>query len=582
MLRPFFRRPPIAPASEPEVPAAEPPPAEPPRAEARPATGGAAVLDVIETDVLAAIGGVSASITAARGEVSAVQAGLAGIRAQMGGLAAAAREATGASAELTGHTDALSATSTRIGAAMRRAEAQLDAADGRGAEARAQIEALARAGAEIAGIIDAMAAVARQTNLLALNATIEAARAGAAGRGFAVVAAEVKALSVEAARAAEAVRTRLTGLCDGAAASASAIGALAEALDAARPSFAAVQAISAEQADLVARVAAEAGRAGGLVAAVDAEAGRVAVSSAALETGATATEASAREAADQAAGLGRRFVAVVRQSEIGDRRRHDRFPVELPVRLADGRRTRSVDLSEGGMLVTAPEGTVPAVGARIDLEVEGVGTLPATVAAVSAMGLHCAFGDLTAAARAGLGDRLDAVRAEYAPLIVRAQDIAGRIGDLMEAECAAGRLRVEALFDTAYRPLPGSDPRQFTTDGAAPLAALLQDLLDREVAADARMLFCIVTDRNGFIPVHNRAVSQPQRPGERAWNDAHCRNLRIFDDRTGITAARSQRPATVQVYRRTVGERIVMVREVDAPIRAAGRPWGACRTAYRY
>jgi methyl-accepting chemotaxis protein len=84
------------------------------------------------------------------------------------------------------------------------------------------------------------------------------------------------------------------------------------------------------------------------------------------------------------------------------------------------------------------------------------------------------------------------------------------------------------------------------------------------------------------VPVHNRAVSQPQRPGDPVWNNANSRNRRIFDDRTGITAARSTRPATVQAYRREVGDRIVMVREVDAPIRVQGRHWGACRTAYRF
>ena len=49
----------------------------------------------------------------------------------------------------------------------------------------------------------------------------------------------------------------------------------------------------------------------------------------------------------------------------------------------------------------------------------------------------------------------------------------------------------------------------------------------------------------------------------------------------GITAARSQRPATIQVYRREVGRDVYMVREIDAPIRVGGRHWGACRTAYR-
>ena len=63
---------------------------------------------------------------------------------------------------------------------------------------------------------------------------------------------------------------------------------------------------------------------------------------------------------------------------------------------------------------------------------------------------------------------------------------------------------------------------------------------------------------------------------------ANCRNKRIFDDRAGITAARSTRPFIVQVYRRDMGGgAMVVMREIDAPIHVLGRHWGAFRTAYR-
>jgi methyl-accepting chemotaxis protein len=66
-----------------------------------------------------------------------------------------------------------------------------------------EIAVLADAAQKIGDVIKLIQGIARQTNLLALNATIEAARAGQAGRGFSVVASEVKALSVQTAKATE-------------------------------------------------------------------------------------------------------------------------------------------------------------------------------------------------------------------------------------------------------------------------------------------------------------------------------------------------------------------------------------------
>ena len=65
------------------------------------------------------------------------------------------------------------------------------------------IVVLADTAQKIGDIVKLIQGIAQQTNLLALNATIEAARAGQAGRGFSVVASEVKALSVQTAKATE-------------------------------------------------------------------------------------------------------------------------------------------------------------------------------------------------------------------------------------------------------------------------------------------------------------------------------------------------------------------------------------------
>ena len=545
------------------------------------APGGTGAIDIIEADVLSAIGGVGAAIGSVSAEFGRIQDGLAAIRTQMQGLVAAAEGASAITSGFLDTTQTLSATSTRIAGAMNDAGNHLGHATGRADEARALVADLARAGEEIVGIVDLIATVARQTNLLALNATIEAARAGEAGRGFAVVANEVKALAVQTGRAADEVRTRIAQLREGAAASAAAIEATAGAIEAVRPAFATVRGIADDQATTVSDLAAEARHAARFVVGVTADAGSASDSAIALDHLAVRAEGAASSAVEQTESLRRRFTAVVRNDAIGDRRRLDRYPLELQARCEDGAATRTIDLSLGGVLLDAIPGRTLAAGSVLPMEIERIGAVDVRIVAASAMGLHGAF----ARPSADVEGRLQAVCAEvaagYAPLIAVAQAKAAEMAALFEAEIAAGRLRADDLFDTDYRPMPGTNPQQWTNAAVARLETILSPVIEPPLVADARMLFCIATDRNGFLPTHNRCYAQAQRPDDPLWNNANCRNRRIFDDRTGITASRSTRPFVVQAYRREIGGQAVMVREIDAPIRVFDRHWGACRTAYR-
>ena len=89
-------------------------------------------------------------------------------------------------------------------------------------------------------------------------------------------------------------------------------------------------------------------------------------------------------------------------------------------------------------------------------------------------------------------------------------------------------------------------------------------------------------DRNGYLPVHNKIYSQPQRKGDTAWNTANSRNRRIFNDAAGLAAGRNTRSYLIQSYARDMGNgKTVMMREIDVPIRVSGRHWGGFRTAYK-
>jgi methyl-accepting chemotaxis protein len=144
-----------------------------------------------------------------------------------------------------------------------------------------------------------------------------------------------------------------------------------------------------------------------------------------------------------------------------------------------------------------------------------------------------------------------------------------------------GKLTQESLFDNDYVAVEGSDPVQHVTKFLPALEDVLRPLQEALLASDERMVFCATVDRNGYLPVHNRKYSLPQRPGESAWNVAHSRNRRIFDDRAGLAAARNVRPYLIQVYARDMGNGVtVVMREIDAPIRVFGKHWGGFRSAY--
>jgi methyl-accepting chemotaxis protein len=545
----------------------------------------AEMVDSLEADVSRAIRQVTQAIAAASGEVTATRRDLEHIQGDTSELVAAGKGAASQTVTLAASTEELAATSGEITTAMDDADCRIRNAVETALGANALLAELARATEEIAGIVDTIAAVARQTNLLALNATIEAARAGAAGRGFAVVAAEVKSLSVETGNAANDIRNRIAHLRGHAGSSINAVEQVMSMIQGVQPVFQAVRAAVDEQSASVSELAQRAAEASSFVERVSESA--QSIDAAARDAAQRILQAneSAGKAEELANALAQRFVIVMRQNEIGDRRRHDRLPVELAATVRIGGRavtTGTIDVSLGGVLLKRADGAALHPGAMLDSEIDRLGSVRLRVAATSAMGIHCAFQDLSPEVQIRVQQLLTDTEAEYRSLISTAQSAARQVEFVLEQAVADGRLTREQLFDTHYQPIPGTNPQQYETSYLEVFEDLLPAIQEPLLVSDNSMVFCLAIDRNGYIPVHNRKSSQPQRAGDVLWNMANCRNKRIFDDRAGITAGRSTRAFVVQSYARDMGGgNMVMMREVDAPIRLFGRHWGGFRTAYR-
>jgi len=483
-------------------------------------------------------------------------------------------------------TDELASASNSIGSQVRKADDLTDSASESATVAARSVEGLKKSTAEIAHVVGLISAVARQTNLLALNATIESARAGEAGRGFAVVASEVKKLSSETQGATEEISQKINAVQSDAAACFAAVQRITEIVRVIRPLFAQVASAVEQQNGATAAVARNANDTLHFADAVSKGASEIGDAAASTNAHGKSVERNGQRVAALAEKLKMRMTIFLRQTQAGDRRKHDRLPCEIGVELqvgAEVMRGQTGDLSEGGMLLRVAGGEAIAPDALLQAKIEGIGATRVRVANRSPLGLHLEFLEMDAAVRTRLELKLASIRDENREMISRAVDMANEVSRTLEQLVESGRLTRADLFDNDYREIEATDPIQHRTRFLSALEDVLPPIQEALLASDRRMVFCVAVDRNGYLPVHNRKYSLPQRPGETAWNTAHSRNRRIFDDRAGLAAARNVRPYIIQVYPRDMGGGVTIVmREIDAPIRVLGQHWGGFRTAYTF
>ncbi len=172
---------------------------------------------------------------------------------------------------------------------------------------------------------------------------------------------------------------------------------------------------------------------------------------------------------------------------------------------------------------------------------------------------------------------------EDTPYIQAAQRAADDIASRLAVALQRGEITADALFDERYVAVDGSQPAQHRSRFDALADRLFPAVQEAQLQLSDKVVYCIAADRNGYIACHNQKYNHPQRAGDAVWNAAHCRNRRIFNDRTGLASARNQRPFLLQTYRRDMGGgEFVVMKEVAAPIRVQGRHWGGLRLAFKF
>lgn len=182
-----------------------------------------------------------------------------------------------------------------------------------------------------------------------------------------------------------------------------------------------------------------------------------------------------------------------------------------------------------------------------------------------------------AAAAQSRGAQPDSLSAQDREMLALANDFSRRCAEALERWIARGEVSEERLFASLYYPIAKTDPPKFSTDWDR---LSDRDILPIEEAVLGRspaIFFTVMVDRHGYLPTHDQRYSLPLT-GNLASDLVNNRTKRIFNDRTGLAAARSEAAFLVQRYQRDTGESMV---DLSVPLFVRGRHWGAVRIGYR-
>jgi methyl-accepting chemotaxis protein len=579
----FRKRPP-----EPAAPAIAPPPASAVAAD----TSGTAesdsarqILELLEIELGAMIRQLERAAQSVAGGAEATATTLSTIRQRTDALTGRTSAAQSTATTFSQAADKFTQSADGIGSQVRDASKLADQAAAAAREASQTMDRLKESSAAIGNVVNLIAQIARQTTLLALNSTIEAARAGEAGRGFAVVASEVKALAVQTQNATEEITKKIDALQKDAAGSVDAVQRISQAIEAIRPVFEHVNGAVTEQNKTTGEMSDNVATTSHFIASVGDSAAEIDSAAREAQTHGERVASAGSAVTTFAQKLKTRCAVLLRPDGRSAQRKRERMPCSLSIEIQSGRGTVTApvyEISEESILICGPDAQTLPLNQTLNVTLEGIGACKIRVSDHSKAGAQARFEAPDAELSEKIEDRLWLIHDANTEAVTRAMQAGTALTKIFEDAVTSGAISIDDMFDTDYVEIPGTNPVQHRTRILGWADRALPAFQEAFLAKDPRMAFCVMIDRNGYLPVHNKIYSHPQRPGDVTYNTANSRNRRIFNDAAGLAAGRNLRTYLIQSYARDMGNgKTVMMREIDVPIRVHGRHWGGFRTAYK-
>ncbi|WP_417812794.1 methyl-accepting chemotaxis protein [Thalassospira alkalitolerans] len=454
----------------------------------------------------------------------------------------------------------------------------------RARETSVTMNSLSDTASEIGKVVDIVKRISDQTKMLSLNATIEAARAGDAGKGFAVVANEVKNLASQTEKAISDINAQISAIQNATSEAVGAIEGIGGAIDEVSQLSSHIASSVQQQTAAISEISNSAQEVSTHMQGISGDIAQAREKSHNASQTAESLRILSSNIRDDINEMESRFRVVLRSTDTGDRHNEERVPIAVDIEIdfgnGDKRKGVTADMSVAGLLARI-NASDKDNGKPISILLDGSTRLHGVLKAVSNLGSHVQFTELNEDANQTILGLLKKTRDHDNKIAELGAPLAAKLAKTLENGLRSGEIIKDDLFHPRYEPIADTDPQQFMTPYIAFTDRNFTPLQEEILAKDKHIVFAAGVDFNGFLPTHNKVYSQPQRPGEPAWNMGNCRNRRIFDDRAGLMAARNTKSKLLQTYFRDMGSEVVFMKECDIPIVVNGEQWGNLRIGYR-